>query len=100
MRIPIWSILLIIFIIIVCSATTHVVDVWMVPVQNEITTDQLNGGDGEFITRTTGNEFLIQLRSWINPIGAVLVLAIIVKEVTVSLKKSKRDEEYEDDEMD
>lgn len=69
----------------IASGLTHVLDYWTVPVQNEVAMAQLNGGDAEWVTTRSMNEFLGHIQSWTWPsfacIGLLVVGCHVKKEV-------------------
>ena len=74
------KIVLIVVILVIASALTHMADVWTIPVQNEATVAQLNGGDMEMVATHSTNSILERTRSGIIPLAVVICMMIAVFE--------------------
>ena len=85
-KFPVGKLILILFIIGCASLFTHMMDRWTVPIQNEITIDQLNGGDAELVTRDVTNSFLNNMRIGIWPVAVFIILIIIFSEIVKCIK--------------
>ena len=86
-----WSkIIWIVVILIITSILSHIVDQWTIPIRNEITVAQLNGGDSEMVIMHSTNSLLLNFRMMIWPISFIIVGIIIVLEVLKIKNKKKK----------
>ena len=83
------SLVMIIIILIAAAALTHVADIWTVPIQNDTTIDQLNGGDAEMVIMHSTNSMLATLRTVIFPIAILICLLIVALEVKRIIKENE-----------
>lgn len=74
--------LILAIVILICAFSfSHIVDRWTIPIQNEVTINQLSGGNTELIVRDSTNSFLINLRLWIVPIAGLIVIIMSGTEI-------------------
>ena len=87
------SVILMIVILSAAGVLSHIADVWTVPMQNDTTMAQLNGGDTDMVIMNSTNSMLSSIRISIFPIAIALCMLIVALEVKRILKLNKEKEE-------
>ena len=82
----IWKLVVIVILAVTASILTHVFDKWTIPVQNEVTMNQVNGGDAEMIAMHSTNSVFDTIRTMTWPVAAIIILCIIMTEVVRVIK--------------
>jgi multisubunit Na+/H+ antiporter MnhB subunit len=95
MKVSKCKIAMIILIIVGAGVLNHMADIWTVPLQNDATMAQVNGGDAEFLATQTTNSMLVNVRGFIFPI-ALFIIGIIVGTEVVTKRTRKTKEEAEE----
>jgi len=89
-----WSKLIwIVAILIIASVLTHVADKWTVPLQNETTMAQVNGGDADMVVMHSSNSILQSFRLYIWPIAILLCAIIMILETRRTFKELTKETE-------
>lgn len=94
-KIPSGKIISIICLIVVASFLNHIYHIWSLPIKNQVTVNQLNGGGAEFIALHSTNSFLTNIQTLNWPIFLFFILLIIAFEIkkVVKMVQENREEE-------
>jgi len=87
------EVFLIAMIILTGAVLVHILDLWTVPVQNDVMIAQLNGGDSDMVIMKSTNSLLTNLRLAVWPLVILICALLSVLKVFSIIKfLSKKDQ--------
>jgi len=91
-----WSKLIwMIVILLISLVITHTADKWTIPLQNDTTIAQVNGGDEELVVMHSTNSLLSTVRIYTTPVACLIIIMIAWLEILQMGKRAKEKEEEE-----